>query len=249
MIDRSDVTVIVPTMNEAGNIERFLNAVPPDLRLIVVDSSTDETPNIVEAVRPSATVIRVVATIPVARQLGAELAETTWLLYTDADVVFAPSYFDRLANLPDTEALGGVVGVKSTVTGFEAYHRWFVRGQAILSALGIPAASGSNMLLRRSCLHDIGGFDLHLTVNEDTEIMFRLAKTPWGISFEPSLVVTSFDHRRLEQGLIKKVLHGAIRNTALWLGIFDTRIRTSDWGYWSSVREQKATPRTRTESA
>lgn len=233
MIARSAVTVIVPTRNEATNIDRFLDALPEDLHLIVVDSSDDATPDIIEARRPAALVVRAKANIPVARQIGADLAETDWLLFTDADVIFADTYVERLEALADAPNLGGIVGVKNTVDGFDFYHRCFVRGQAVLSALGIPAASGSNMLIRRSALDAVGGFDRQLSVNEDTEIMFRISKDGWRVGFEPGLIVRSFDHRRLELGLTRKVLHGAIRNTALWFGVCNTRVRASDWGYWS----------------
>lgn len=232
-LSRSDVTVVVPTKNEVVNIERFLSSIPPDVRLIVVDSSDDRTPDLIEASRPDAIVLRTLANIPVARQLGADTATTPWLLFTDADVVFAAGYFDRLTeqNLPS--GCGGVVGVKGTLDGFGRYHRWFVRGQAALMAFGIPAATGSNMLVSAEALRAVGGFDRRLSVNEDTEVMFRLGHAGWPIVFRPDLIVESFDHRRLEAGLVRKVVHGAIRNTGLYFGWFERSIRRSDWGYWS----------------
>ncbi len=229
-----DVTVVVPTMNEADNIERFLDSVPNALPLVVVDSSDDATPEIIESIRPDARVVRAKANIPVARQLGAEAAETDWLLFTDADVILASDYLDRLGRVPLQENLGGVVGAKATVDGYTIYHRWFIRGQAALSVLGIPAASGSNMLVRRNALLGVGGFDARLSVNEDTEVMFRIKKAGWTVGFDPGLSVLSFDHRRLELGLARKVAHGAVRNTALWVGVLEDEVRRSDWGYWKS---------------
>ncbi len=230
----SDVTVIVPTLNESANIRCFLSALPPEIALIVVDSSDDETPDLIEADRPERTrVLRTKANIPVARQLGAATASTTWLLFTDADVCFASGYFEALSSEPVGAAVGGLVGCKGTVDGFPLYHRWFVRGQAILMAFGIPAATGSNMLVRADALDWVGGFDSELSVNEDTELMFRIARAGYGVDFRPDLTVRGFDHRRLEVGLLRKIAHGALRNTALYLGVFDRRVRSSDWGYWS----------------
>ncbi len=231
------MTIIVPTKNEAGNIERFLCSIPPDIQLVVVDSSDDATPEIIEARRPDATVIRARANIPVARQLGAAAAVSPWLLFTDADVVFGETYFDRLADSPLPPRCGGIVGVKGTVDGFDLYHRWFIRGQGALMAFGIPAATGSNMLVSSEALQSVGGFDRRLSVNEDTELMFRLHHAGWPIAFRPDLVVESFDHRRLEAGLARKVFHGAIRNTALYFGWFERSVRKSDWGYWSEPAE------------
>ena len=234
-IGRQDLTVIVPTLNEAENIVRFLNSVPPDVAMVIVDSSDDDTADIIAETRPSTRVIRARANIPVARQIGGHASSTRWLLFTDADVVFAPDYFTALEQLDLPDRAGGVVGTKSTADGFDLYHRWFVRGQGLLAAFGIPAASGSNMLLSADALEHVGGFDPALSVNEDTEVMFRIKRHGYPVAFSPRLTVRSFDHRRLEAGLARKVLHGAIRNTALYLGLFPERVRRSDWGYWTRV--------------
>ncbi len=229
----AEVTIVVPTRNEASNIERFLASIPASLRLIVVDSSDDQTPDVVERLRPSAEVLRARINIAMARQLGADACETEWLLFTDADVVFAPSYFERLSDVDIGPEGGGLFGSKGTIDGFDTYHRWFRAGQGLLGKLGVPAATGSNMLVRSSTLRDVGGFDANLTVNEDTELMFRIAQAGYPVRFEPTLEVQSFDHRRLEVGLGRKILHGAVRNTALYFGLFDRRVRAGDWGYWA----------------
>jgi cellulose synthase/poly-beta-1,6-N-acetylglucosamine synthase-like glycosyltransferase len=241
--DPAGVTVIVPTRNEEANIVRFLESLPSATPLVVVDCSEDRTPSLIAAHRPHrTTVIRAQANIPEARQIGAEAATTPWLLFTDADVTFRADYFQRLGEVAVPPEVGGMVGTKSTAGGFDTYHRWFARGQRVLHWLGIPAASGSNMLLRRSALNRVGGFDLQLTVNEDTEVMFRVAKGGYVVSYRPELVVQSFDHRRLEAGLARKVVHGAIRNSALWLGVFGKRVRSGDWGYWDSPSPQPTDP-------
>jgi glycosyltransferase involved in cell wall biosynthesis len=231
-ITRRDVTVIVPTKNEIVNIGRFLASIPDDIALVVVDSSDDGTPDVIAELRPSAEVVRARTNIPIARQIGSDAAVTPWLLFADADVVFAPSYFTRLEELDVGDDTGGVVGTKSTSDGFDRYHRWFVRGQRLLSWLGIPAASGSNMLVRADALDAVGGFDPALSVNEDTELMFRIARSRFSVAFARDLTVLSFDHRRLEAGLARKIAHGAIRNTALYFGLFGDTVRRSDWGYW-----------------
>jgi len=232
-ITLDQVTVVVPTKNEEANISTFLASIPVTVHLVVVDASTDETPRIIERLRRRrTTVVREPLTIPEARQHGARVARTEWLLFTDADVIFAPGYFERLCAIELADDVRGIVGTKSTVDGFGTYHRWFRRGQRTLHAVGIPAATGSNMLLRRDALMDIGGFDPDLTVNEDTEVMFRLKRSGAAVAFCSELVVQAFDHRRLEAGLARKIAHGAVRNTCLYLGIYERRVRAGDWGYW-----------------
>lgn len=240
-ITLSDVTVIVPTRNEAANIATFLASVPNEVHLVVVDSSEDDTAKIITEARPNRTrIIREALTIPEARQRGAELANTEWLLFTDADVVFGPEYFETLCALKRPTRFGGIVGTKATHDGFDAYHTFFRRGQKVLHLLGIPAASGSNMLVQRRVLFEVGGFDPALTVNEDTELFFRIVRANYDVRLVTSLVVQAFDHRRLETGTLRKVLHGAVRNSCLFLGIYEKRVRTSDWGYWQNTGRGKA---------
>lgn len=233
--DAFDVTVVVPTRNERSGIGRFLGSIPDSVKLVVVDSSDDDTVEVIESVRPTTQVISAHLNIPEARQRGAEVSTSRWILFTDADVIFAPDYFTRLAELDVPARVGGIVGVKRTVEGYDRYHRWFLRGQRILHAFDIPAASGSNMLVRRAALTNVGGFDPRLRVNEDSELMFRIARAGWKVPLEPELAVMSFDHRRLELGVGRKLVHGAVRNTALYLGVFEQSIRRSDWGYWQST--------------
>lgn len=116
-----DVTLVVPTRNESKNIAFFLASLPPTLSLVVVDSSDDDTPSIISQLRPVSTlVLRQACNISQARQLGAETASTPWVLFTDADVEFAPDYFERLGNIDGYDA---VYGPKLSLTDITAGSR------------------------------------------------------------------------------------------------------------------------------
>lgn len=227
-------TAVVPTKNEAHNIRPFLESLPAHLPLVVVDSSDDGTAELVLRHRPRrTTVVREDVGIAEARQIGAEVADTDWLLFTDADVVFPDDYLDRLFGVPDGAQLGGIIGTKLSRAGYERYHQWFVRGQRLASMVGIPAATGSNMLIRRDALADCGGFDLDLTVNEDSEVMWRVRRAGYRVRFCRDLVVYATDHRRLERGPGRKLAHSVGRCTLLYLGLMPRRLRGADWGYWT----------------
>jgi len=230
---RNDVSVIVPTRNEAHNIARFLNSIPRDVPLIVVDASDDETPAIIARLRPEAHVIRQPSTVTEARQIGAARARTRWLLFTDADVSFAEDYFDHLARLQPTPALGLIFGPKDSRDAYRAYHRWFELGQRFFALLGIPAATGSNLLIRRDAFERVGGFDLSLTCNEDSEIAWRVRRAGYAMRFIPALRVFSHDHRRLRRGVWRKVMHSSVRCTLLYLNAMPRAWRARDWGYWA----------------
>src|SRR5262245_2950619 len=115
------LTIIVPTRNEAANIEAFLSSIPESTKLIVVDKSTDGTAEIVRRRRPRhTTVLECSESLTAARQKGALAARTRWLLFTDADVKFAPGYFEVLARRlasDDARSLGMLLGPKRSAHG------------------------------------------------------------------------------------------------------------------------------------
>jgi GT2 family glycosyltransferase len=232
-----DLSVIVPTRNEAHNILPFMHSIPAHIPLVVVDSSDDETPNLVRAHRPENTLLlRRVVRISEARQVGAEAAQTGWFLFTDADIVFAPDYFDRLL---EHLTHGLVYGPKFSADGaYRRYYRWFSRGQGLAHKLGIPAASGSNLLIRREAFFASGGFDLELTCNEDTEIVWRVRRAGYSVHFAPELKVYARDHRRLDRGVVRKTAHSLTRSLLLYFNLMPSRWRGQDWGYWSDRNEE-----------
>jgi glycosyltransferase involved in cell wall biosynthesis len=238
MMEITDLTVVVPTRNESRNIGPFLASLPPSIPLVVVDASSDATPTLVARQRARNTLlIRHPGSIPVARQLGAEAARTAWLLFTDADVTFAPDYFTRLRRpRPPADAL---YGPKLSRDRYRRYYRWFSRGQQLSQAFGIPAVSGSNLLVRAGALEACGGFDPQLTVNEDSELGFRLQRHGFRLRFAPELVVYARDHRRLERGVWRKTGHSLLRCALLYTNLLPERWRRKDWGYWSNAQEKE----------
>lgn len=236
---QAEITVILPTRNEAHNIPFFLRSLPVEIPLIVVDASDDETAVTVQRNRPFNTcVIRHPGNVTAARQVGAEAAITPWLLFSDADVLFAPDYFTKAVAYLRADA---VYGAKLSLNEFSGYYRWFRRGQLLADRLGIPAASGSNLLMRRQVFTAVGGFDLTLTVNEDSEIAWRVKRRGYQVIFAPDLIVYARDQRRLRNGRFRKTAHTLLRCTLLYTGLMPARWRSHDWGYWADCtpnREQ-----------
>jgi glycosyltransferase involved in cell wall biosynthesis len=234
-LELAKTTVIVPTKNERANIIPFLDSLHPRVALIVVDSSEDTTPDMVEAHRPENTlVLRREARIAEARQLGAETAQTAWLLFTDADVSFAPDYWARLQAHPGDADV--VYGTKLSAGEYARYYRFFRWGQGVIDRLGIPAASGSNLFFRKETFWAIGGFDCDLTVNEDSEIAWRAKRQGHRVKFAGELEVYERDHRRLRRGTVRKTAHSLARCLLLYLGLVPEDRKGRDWGYWSSAK-------------
>ncbi|HVY54547.1 MAG TPA: glycosyltransferase [Thermodesulfobacteriota bacterium] len=236
-IELNEITIILPTRNESGNIRKFLSSVPDNIRLIVVDASEDATPEIVSATRPRfTTVIRKPGTVTEARLIGAEEAITPWLLFTDADIVFSPDYFVNMGRIPEYDL---IYGPKLSLDRYRAYYRWFAYGQSLIHLLGVPAVSGSNCIIRREAYQESGGFDRELTCNEDSELAWRIDRLGYKTYYDSDLVVYAGDHRRLERGIMKKTLHSITRCTALYFDLIPARLKASDWGYWSHINTNR----------
>jgi glycosyltransferase involved in cell wall biosynthesis len=230
-IKLDDITIILPTLNEERNVGPFLSTIPSSVTLLVVDASEDSTPDLITSLRPKKTlVLRHPGCVTEARQLGAEAAQTPWLLFTDADIIFASDFFERLQKYDGHEV---IYGPKLSSDGFQRYYQWFARGQQLLHSVGIPAASGSNLMISRRALMALGGFDLRLVCNEDSEIAWRAKRKGYSTMFASDLVVYARDHRRLELGRIRKTLHSVIRCGLLYFDLMPNGWRSQDWGYWS----------------
>jgi glycosyltransferase involved in cell wall biosynthesis len=230
------LSIIVPTRNEAANVEAFLSSVPEEIELIVVDNSTDGTADIVRSRRPRrTTVLECNDSLTAARQRGALAARTRWLLFTDADIEFAPEFFAVCAECLDADRAGTlamIFGPKLSADEFEGHYRRLAVAQRALAALRIPAASGSNMLVRADAFAAVRGFDETLTCNEDSELGWRIARAGFAWRCNPRLIAFATDHRRLRRGQLRKTSHTVMRCIALYLGLIPRRWRGHDWGYW-----------------
>jgi glycosyltransferase involved in cell wall biosynthesis len=230
----NDLSVVLPTRNERSNIGAFLASLHPAVELVVVDASDDGTDELIQQIRPDRTlVIRSDARIARARQIGAQAARGSWLLFTDADVRFEPGYFARLAHHGVAQAF---YGPKHATPAYPRYSQFFNACQRTIHRLGIPAASGSNMGLHRNMFEQVGGFRLDLPVNEDTELMMRVRRYGAHVAYVRELSVRSLDDRRLNRGVLLKTLHSLSRNTLLFINLYiplPRRWLCHDWGYWN----------------
>ncbi|MEM7008940.1 MAG: glycosyltransferase [Thermodesulfobacteriota bacterium] len=226
-----EFTIILPTRNEAHNIGKFLKSIPEEIKLIVVDSSEDETAEIIAEQRAlNTSVIKELCSVTQARQIGSDFAKTKWLIFTDADIEFAPGYFDKLL---EYEGYDLIYGPKLSAGEYATYYKLFSHGQYIIDSIGVPAASGSNCIITKGAYEKSGGFDLELTCNEDSELAWRVKQNGYKPLYDPKLVVYATDHRRLEMGLIRKTLHSITRCSLLYFNLIPRRWRSYDWGYWS----------------
>lgn len=177
------LSLIIPARNEADTLEAALHSVLaqtdyPGLEILVInDRSTDHTGEVlarIQATQPSLNVIPVESLPPGwlgknhALQVGADLATGELLLFTDADIVFAPGtlrravsdlqnrQLDHLALLPNLTVQGGLLGLFMAAFPifFCLYAKpWNASNPKSKDFIGVGAFN----LIRKSVYQAIGG--------------------------------------------------------------------------------------------
>ena len=197
------VSVIVPARNEARDVDACLRSLLASkgvgLEVIAVDDrSMDETGAVMEALRDSAVryAVEHVRELPAgwlgkphAMGRGAALARGEWLLFTDADVVFAEDTLARALAWLEREG-GDHMLIVPTVVARSAGEAmmlaflhvlsiwgprlWRVADQHARDAIGVGAFN----LMRRAVYDKVGGWErLRMEVIEDVRMGYLIKQT------------------------------------------------------------------------
>jgi glycosyltransferase involved in cell wall biosynthesis len=174
------VSVIVPTLNEAGRLAHLLEALrmqtlPPQEVIVADAGSSDGTAElahragcrVVEGGRPA-----------VGRNYGAAAATCDVLLFLDADVVPSADFIERALDE------FGATGASAATAAFEPLEAGRLNS---FIAMGVnqflrvtqsfsPHAPGFCILARRDSHESVGGFDETLALAEDHDYVRRLAR-------------------------------------------------------------------------
>ena len=199
------VSVIIPACNEEQGIEQALSSVLsldyPNLEIIVLDDrSTDTTPQILDRMAEQHSRLRIIHIneLPTgwlgknhALHLGAAQAKGEFLLFTDADVHFAPDTLCRavakmmnntldhlclIFRMNPTGRLLSMLIADSLSGGFTLLKPWLVSKPGSRYFIG---AGGFNMI-RRSLYHSFGGHRPIRLCPVDDILLGRMAKENGG---------------------------------------------------------------------
>lgn len=182
------ISVIVPVYNGAKTIretlESVINQTFQDFELIVInDGSKDSTLKIVAEIKdPRLTVFSYPnAGLAVSRNRGIKHAIGEYISFIDADDLWTPDKLEAQLNALQNNPQ---VAVAYSWTDYIDESSQFLRRGGYVTANGNVLAkllvvdfleNGSNPLIRRQALIDVGGFDESLPAAEDWDILLRLA--------------------------------------------------------------------------
>jgi glycosyltransferase involved in cell wall biosynthesis len=187
-IDKS-VSVIVPVKNGASKIESCLKAILDQTyrpkEIILVDGhSTDGTVEIARKF-PVKIIFENYHTIGGARQVGVYEAKGRYIAFTDADCLPSRTWLESLIK----EFTSGIVGVgggtKNIGNGLWGSSIAFsldtflgsansVQDRMFKERRFVKGISGCNSIYKKSDILKVNGFNVKLSINEDTELNKRL---------------------------------------------------------------------------
>ncbi len=215
-----EVTVVIPVFGDVDGLQQSLAAIAatyPDMRVIVVDdgSPVADSDRIAEEVdrHPQAELVRLPSNVgpAAARNAGWRLATTPLVAFLDADVI-AQNWLRPILGHFDTAIVGAVaprvnapnpqrsrpVGSTKPASALNRYERVgssLDRGSRpgrIAPRSRVSYAPAAALLMRRSVLEILDGFDETLRYGEDVDLLWRLDAAGYHARYDPSARV---EHR------------------------------------------------------
>jgi glycosyltransferase involved in cell wall biosynthesis len=169
------ISIVIPSKNEENYIQHLLdNLITQEIgftKIIIADCSTDKTRSVIDLYRPRLN-IEVIEGGPVsfAKNQGAELATTPYILFVDADVrFFKPTVIHDAVAIMEAKNLD-LVGLN--VKCYDGDIRAQI-GFTIFNVINhilkyfSPFAVGAFMLTRRDKFEELGGFPEQFATSED----------------------------------------------------------------------------------
>lgn len=175
-------TVIIPTLNEEKFLPRLLNDLKKqknkDFEVIVVDgNSNDNTSEVIKKFKDSLEIFFSKSSkrnVSYQRNLGANKAKGTYLIFLDADSRINGSFIKKLKQKTDKNKF--LILMPSLTPEDEAYKiifksiTFFVELSQTISK---PFSTGGSMIIQKDFFNFIGGFNEKLYLSEDHELIQR----------------------------------------------------------------------------
>ncbi len=136
-----------------------------------------------------------------ARNAGAAVASSEWILFLDADCRPRPRLLDQYFSEPVDESVGALAGEvlgeaatggRPTLAARYGAAKSFLSQRAHLAHPYRPRAVAANLLVRRRAFIQVGGFYEGLRAAEDTDFVWRLQQAGWRLEPRPQAWV---EHR------------------------------------------------------
>lgn len=204
----SEITVLIPFRDEAQRIDVLLNSLVslrkyPSKLIFIDDHSSDHTANLIrekllDVPFEILSLNGELAGKKAALRAGIAIVETKYILTVDADVSFAPSYFENIEKLEEADmyVLPAILTAKKPLHFL--YELDVVLANALntgLSGLARPIfASGANLLFKKQVFDEVDDLPSHAhnASGDDTYLLRDFRKNRKNVRLESSLTVAIF---------------------------------------------------------
>ena len=221
------ISIVIPSYNSENTIGKCLDSLRKQsyaghYEIILVDSSTDRTPEIVSLNHPEIKFIHLAEkTDPgTARNMGVAEARGDIIALIDSDCVAAHDWLDRIYNAHEgnLNTVGGAVlngnGREDLVglAGYIAEFREFIPGRPKREVIHNPTC---NISYKRRIFETYGGFQREYYPQEDLVFNCRLNAAGEKIVFDPSIQVYHRHRSKLGEYLSHQMRIGRITSRVL----------------------------------
>jgi len=246
------ISVIVITLNEATRIAACLDSLlavdyPADRReIIVVDASTDETPEIVRRY-PEVRLLRSERGFARQKNIGLEAALYEIVAFTDADCIVFPDWLRRIEEAFATPATTGVGGNAYAPPGVSFFGLCVAAiGHPAGGAIGFDAnvtpgpegiefAAGCDCAFRTEALRSTGGFSSAFDMGgEDVDASRRVRAGGGRLEYAPGMSVYH-DPRQSFREYVKWNVRVGVSKYDLGRPVFVRLVLEPSFPLWSVV--------------
>jgi len=217
------VSIIVATLNSERTIDECLKAIfelnyPKDfLEIIVVDGcSKDATLEIAQ--KYPVKVISEPLNAPAAYNYAMKMVSNDVLGFIDADAKVEKEWLNKLATHLDDPQVAGVSGGIETWNTENAWARsigYDLKNRYARLKKYVVRVATMNLLLKKSVIEAVGGFDENLPSQYDTDLGFRITSRGYKILFEPGAKCYHFN-RSTVSGYFRQQLQYGKNTTKLY---------------------------------
>ena len=184
---------------------------PKDLlEVIVVDGcSTDRTLEI--AGKYSVKVISAPLNAPAAYNYALKIVESEIIGFIDADAKVEKEWLNKLVTYLDDPKVAGVSG------GIETWNKENVWARSIGYDLenryarlkkSVVRIATMNLLMKKSVIEEVGGFDEHLPSQYDTDLGFRITSKGYKLLFDPNAKCYHFNRATVKAYYKQQLQYG-----------------------------------------
>jgi cellulose synthase/poly-beta-1,6-N-acetylglucosamine synthase-like glycosyltransferase len=210
------VSIIVATLNSELTIDECLKAIfelnyPKDfLEIIVVDGcSTDGTLEI--AGKYPVKVISAPLNAPAAYNYALKIVSNDVLGFIDADAKVEKEWLNKLVAYLDDPQVAGVSGGIETWNKENPWARsigYDLENRYARLRKSVVRIATMNLLMKKSVIEEVGGFDEHLASQYDTDLGFRITSRGYKLLFEPSAKCYHFNRSTVRAYFRQQLQYG-----------------------------------------